>query len=357
MAKPRTRRSGKTNHVIAVLERRIRGGDYLVAPLPTERDLAAELGVSYMTARKAVIALQHRGLLTRGPTGRLALAGQAGSARLAQVAFLAPAYFSADVMRWARALDQVVSGGDCAVKGHFFAHWDDPALLDILERGDGAFLYPSSEPLSPTLERRIREKAQRLVVIDQDWSSLGIPSLCLSPPRFVQSILDHLAARGHNRIACLSTQPHDAAITGRLAQYTMWTAVHGVPVDLIDEPVPPGQDPVIQARNAFARRLAAGKPEFTALFVTTGASAIGAMRACHEAGIKVGRELAICTLNDDGLGEMLVPSLTTQRSLDPAPFLRLGLDWILNRDRPWQGPLVLQPDACEITERESTAGR
>jgi len=337
-----------------VLERRIRGGDYLVAPLPGERELAAELGVSYMTARKAVLLMQQRGLLARGPTGRLILAGQGSAARMAQVAFLAPAHVSADVMRWSRALHLAATARGCAVKAHFFAHWDDPALLDILDRGDGAFLYPSSAPLSPTIERRIRGPARRLVVVDQDWSHLGLPSLCLSLPTFVQDILGHLAAGGHRRIACLNTQPHDAAILARLAQYSLWASQHGMPVELIDEPVAPGEDPLTRARHVIARRLAAGPLGFTALFVTT-ASAIGAMRACHDAGLSIGRDLAVATLNDDGLADLTIPSLTTQRTPDPEPFLRRALDWILApKHRPWPGSLLLRPEVCEIAAREST---
>ena len=40
--------------VMSVIERRIRQGDYLLNPIPGERKIAEETGVSHMTARKAV---------------------------------------------------------------------------------------------------------------------------------------------------------------------------------------------------------------------------------------------------------------------------------------------------------------
>lgn len=348
------RRSGKAADVIAILERRLRGGDYLVAPLPSGRELAAELGVSYVTARKAVLALQERGLLERGPTGRLALAGKRGGGQVAQLAFLAPSFPSLDVMYWRSAIDRLTAGEPCVVKSHFFTHWDDPALRDIIGRSDGAFLYPSSERLPPALERDLRERDRRLVVVDQDWSALGLPSLCMSPAVFVRAMLDHCRERGHQRIACLNTQPHDHAITGRLGEYRRWAADHGMEQLLIDDPVQPGQDPLPQARTAMARILDAGRPAFSALFVTTSSVALMAMRALNAAGLAPGRDIAVCTLNDGGLGELVIPSLTAQAPVDAGPYLKRALDWMLHPERAWRGPLLVQPKACVVAEREST---
>ncbi len=70
-----------------------------------------------------------------------------------------------------------------------------------------------------------------------------------------------------------------------------------------------------------------------------------------------GRDLAVCTLNDDGLGDMLIPSLTSQAAVDPTAYLAIALDWILHPERPWQGPLLVQPERCVVAARESTAAR
>lgn len=57
--------------VIEVIEQRIARGDYLLKNIPGERKLAQEVGVSYMTARKAVLHLIERQVLTRRPNGTL----------------------------------------------------------------------------------------------------------------------------------------------------------------------------------------------------------------------------------------------------------------------------------------------
>ena len=47
----------KYQDVMAVIKQRIREGDYYVDSIPGERRLAEETGVSYMTARRAVLQL------------------------------------------------------------------------------------------------------------------------------------------------------------------------------------------------------------------------------------------------------------------------------------------------------------
>ena len=64
-------RRQKFQKVMSVIEQRIRQGDYVLNPIPGERKIAEETGVSHMTARKAVRGLLERKLLIRRPNGLL----------------------------------------------------------------------------------------------------------------------------------------------------------------------------------------------------------------------------------------------------------------------------------------------
>src|SRR3982750_3464344 len=64
-------RRPKFQRVMSIIERRIRQGDYLLNPIPGERKIAGETGVSHMTARKAVRELLDRKVLIRRPNGSL----------------------------------------------------------------------------------------------------------------------------------------------------------------------------------------------------------------------------------------------------------------------------------------------
>ena len=64
---------GKYLDVANRLSHRILAGDYHFQPVPAERELALEVGVSHLTARKAIQKLLNEGLLCRMENGRLAV--------------------------------------------------------------------------------------------------------------------------------------------------------------------------------------------------------------------------------------------------------------------------------------------
>src|SRR5260370_10910563 len=97
----------KYSQFAGVLEKRIRRGDYALGGLPTEQRLAEEIGVSRMTARRALLHLMDKGLLMRKPHGKLAIQRDherpGGAPRLA---FLAPAFSSPEFETWRFAVER-----------------------------------------------------------------------------------------------------------------------------------------------------------------------------------------------------------------------------------------------------------
>src|SRR5689334_14526142 len=91
-------RRQKFQHVMSVIERRIRQGDYLLNPIPGERKIAEETGVSHMTARKAVRGLLDRNVLIRRPNGSLDInpgfQSDSGGGGASHFILLYPAYAS-----------------------------------------------------------------------------------------------------------------------------------------------------------------------------------------------------------------------------------------------------------------------
>lgn len=343
--------AGKAARIASILSRRIAQGDYLNADLPSERVLAEQEGVSYMTARKAVQDLIGAGLLARTAAGRLVVDRSAPPAvRPLQIAWIASAFPSQDIQNWQLAVERCLAERGAAAKAIPFAHWDDPGLRHALERCDGAFLYPLAEDLPPAVQDLLR--ARRVVVLDQDYAALGLPSIRLSPVEAIDDLLDHLAALGHRDIACLNVQPRDRAIAARIARWRAWCDRRGAGGRLIDRPVRMHEQPAPTAAAALRE----GAIGASAIFATTMAGAMGACRALHDRGLAVGRDVAVCTLNDEGLGTVTVPSITAAAPPDPAPWLRACIDWMSDAQRPaWQGPMLMQPERRVIAVRESTA--
>lgn len=338
------------------IRKRVRKGDYSLGGIPAERQLAEEVGVSYMTLRRALRELVDEGTLVRQPNGRLAV-GRLTQGGPLQLAFLAPTYNSPAIEQWLVALDSLARSRQGVVRPILYMHWDDPVVQEALDAFDGVFLVPIPETLPAKVEERLRT-ARRLVVLDQDLSALGIPSVQLFPPVFVQRLLDHLSELGHRRIDCLAVHPTDPAadpvIQDRIGQWTVWRAAHGVEGHFHSAPVPLHTAPFDVARRALARSLEDGSFKATALFCPTAPAAMGALRALHDRGIRPGRDVSVCTVNGEGMGDVLTPSLTALESPDPTPYLTVCADWIGSEGREWQGPLLLQPAEVPLVVREST---
>ena len=344
----------KYSVVADLLRTRIARGDYALNTLPAERQLAAETGVSYMTARRAVKELLTDGWIVRAPNGRLEIGrNKTSTGAPRQIAVLAPTFNSPNIEIWRMAIDKVVRARGWTMRPVLFVHWDDPLLLDALKGFSATFLIPVSAPVPPRVLERLR-KAPRLIVVDADWSAEGFVSVQLFPPVFVQRLLDHFAELGHRRIGCLNSQPHNAVILERIGQWRIWSAAHGLNGTLWDQPVAAGTSPFPAAYEAVRNAIEARQFDVTALLCTTAPAAVGAMRAMHEKGIKPGRDVAVGVVNGEGYAQFLAPSVTALEPCDPSPYVAACLDWVENSDAPWAGPLLLQPKEVPLVIRETS---
>lgn len=348
----------KYNQLSDLLRRRILNGDYAIKGLPAERQLALEHGVAHMTARRVLLNLQEEGILVRGVNGRLEInRATPASADALQIAFLAPLFNSHAIDRWSEALEAATESFGGRLRRFHYRHWEDPMILESLKGFDGRFILPCSEVMPPQIIEQLLAVKQKspVVMLSDDLSGFGIPSISHIPPTFVQKLLRHLEAQGHERIACLNVQPHDKIIEARIAQWRNWTAARRLPATLIDDPVKSFQDPFPRAYEVMCRLLAEKAFTSSALFCTTYAAAVGAMRALHEHRLRPGIDVAIGLVDGEGQAAYQIPSLTALEPPDVVPQLTVCLQWIARGGGDWQGQLLLQPEDVPLVVRESTS--
>lgn len=343
----------KVDRVIALLESRIRQGDYALRTIPPDGLLAEEVGVSRMTARKAVLHLMDKGLLIRQANGRVAVNSSEGNGdRVMQVGFLVPGEISPEIQRWRSAVELAATRQKARVRTITFYHWDDPAVLDASTKLDGLFLVPPAERIPSPIAERLRNGRARVVALDADLSEHGIRSVDLVRPSSVQALLDHLAGLGHRKIACLNTQPLDAVVAERIGQWDLWRAAQNIEGTLIDEPEPSYGRPIERALAVVGACLDAGTLDATALLGITLPAAMGAMRAMYQRGLTPGKDLSVCAANDEGLAAYLCPSLTAVQMPDPLPYLTVAMEWMAGKQLI--GPLLSRPDDVSLFVGEST---
>jgi DNA-binding LacI/PurR family transcriptional regulator len=337
-----------------LIEKRITYADHIIDGIPSERKLAEELGLSRTTVRKAVQHLMDQGALKRQGNGRLEVALSSGKPRPKTIGFIAPVGTSSNRDEWRESISGVVCSfaeeHSIVLRSVNYGHWADPVIQEALSNFDGAFFMTDSENIPKWLLTKIKESNCRLISLDKDYTNVGIPSILLFPPAAEQKLFDYLYRLGHRRIDCLNTQVMDAVIQNRISVWSDYNDAKKISGQLHSRTM---SKPVESAYQLVRDALQEGRSLAPALFCTTGPTAIGAMRAFHEAGIRIGNDVSVCAINSEGLGRYLLRSLTALEAPPRAIYLRRALSWALS-DKDWQGPMLVQPEDVPLFEGQST---
>ena len=191
------------------------------------------------------------------------------------------------------------------------------------------------------------------VAIPGHLENEGVTNIRLDHRHAAELALKHLTELGHKKIAFLKGNPESADALPR------WQAVEEVAHKLGLE-LDPELVIQIDARDStpnlgypFGKKLIAKKRPFTALFAYNDISAIGAIRAFQETGLRVPEDISVVGFDDIAAAAFHYPSLTTIRQ----PLHKMGklaVDMLVGRiehKREIEREIAVQP---EIVVREST---
>ena len=249
----------------------------------------------------------------------------------------------------------IVSGIETRLReSNFFfltvVHRHDPKLLQsysqlLASRGvEGLITIDTSiaeEPTLPTVAVAGHQKME------------NVTNIILDHRRAAELALGHLKELGHERIAFLRGQPKSSDTASR------WEAIQEVVreygIQIFPELVLQLEEMDItpEVGYPYGKALIARNVPFTALFAYNDNSAIGAMRAFQEAGLRVPDDISVVGFDDISTASFSIPPLTTVRQ----PLLRMGriaaetlLDRIENR-AAFIPEIAVQP---ELIIRKST---
>ena len=175
----------------------------------------------------------------------------------------------------------------------------------LLERGVEGFVTVDTSLQEPPLLPTVCVAGHRALE--------GVTNIVLDQERGARVALEHLHRLGHRKIAFMKGQPFSSDSEDR------WQAVCRVAQDLgltmdpdlivhleVDDPSP-------QLGYPYAKELLARKKPFTALFAYNDISAIGAIRAMQEEGLRVPQDISVMGFDDIQWAAFNTPSLTTVR--------------------------------------------
>lgn len=340
--------------IASLLERRIQKGDYALTGIPAERDLADDIGVSRVTLRKALDDLERKGLLERASNRRLVLSPNARSkVGGMQIAFvspsIAPKSFSPDIQLWLAAVEGVARQRGDRVRVINYHHWDDPALTESIRAFDGVFLVTSSEPI-PAWTAELLTEANSVVALSEDLTHFDMPSIVLFPPQQIDTMMERLQRLGHRRVDCINIQGHNTITQARIDAWGNWLRSEEVGGNLVDDPCSVDEN-IFEAGLDVARKwIQEIDEQTTAVLCVTLPAAMGVIRAAAEAGISIGDQLSVCTVDCEGIGKFFNPPIASFERPDPVEFMNACVDWFAQDGTvdDWKGPLLLEPKKLKI---------
>src|SRR6202167_777254 len=181
----------------------------------------------------------------------------------------------------------------------------------------------------------------------------GVTNIVLDHVRAATLALNHLAGMGHKRIAFMKGHPLSSDSKDRWKAICEVAQQIGLKIDSELTVQIDIEDPTPQLGYPFAKQLLARNKPFTALFAYNDISAIGAIRALQERGLRVPQDVSVMGFDDIPGAAFNTPSLTTVRQ----PLARMGqvaAETLLERiggrnDYPTE--IAIEP---EFVVREST---
>jgi DNA-binding LacI/PurR family transcriptional regulator len=294
-------------------------------------------------------------VLIRRPNGRLVINLHRGRSAV-RAAFLAPAFASPFIRQIRLAIERQSHIMGLPVRSIDFAHYDDPIIGETLSHFDQVFVQGISTDAPNRVRKHITRAGCKAVAIETSLAEWGVPSLVLFPPDASRVLFDHLVERGHKRIDCLNTLPLVPGIEARIRYWRQWIDEHGIEGTLYNEPVQYYKSPMRWAHERVTALAKQGHLRRGAVFFTGETSGIGATRALLEAGVKVGRDVATCSLGGDGFYEFLNPTMTVVEMPRPEPYLKKYLEWMKSSSKSWRGAVLTTPRKPSLYVGESTGG-
>jgi LacI family transcriptional regulator len=174
------------------------------------------------------------------------------------------------------------------------------------QRVDGIILAPSADPQRRAV-RYLADHKVPCVLVDRLLDDEDLDQVGITNRLSMETLVEHLIARGHRRIGYLAGQPDFATTRERLEGYRAAMGKHGLAID--SEIVHTGNPTVDAARDA-ARAILGLADRPTAIATGNNLATIGAMQAIRAAGLRVPEDIAIAGIDDFEWADCFEPRLT-----------------------------------------------
>ncbi len=319
--------------------------------IPPEPEIAKQLGVSRMTANRALSELAQEGWLTRRKGMGTFVDSEPVAAANVRILLHEDPIGSLDDYYFGRLLAYL--SARLGEKGHQVAtaRWDDDDPESLTTGCDLAvFINPRADAM-----RRLTEVLPRsAIALGATWLGVQAPSVDSDNFAGVAIAYSHLARLGHRRIAFVGACPKDSNTVDRVSAYRVVARVNN------DEAF--GEKlivfPVARTFEADERvavsKILTESPRPTAVIAAGPHVAMLVLAEAARAGLRVPDDLSIVAYDDPPFLSLTHPAMTTvNQPLDQlAEAAVRAIQALIEPGQPDVDSIALEP---ELIVRESTA--
>jgi GntR family transcriptional regulator, arabinose operon transcriptional repressor len=289
--------------------------------LPPEVELADQLRVSRGTVRQALEILVQQGLLQRAPKrGTIVVVPEArpGPQLIGLIVPFLHDAFTTDILRGAEgtlrrqgySLIFCDSEGDLAVERNQIERLKH-------ENVSGLILFPNAVADEPTMLRQTLPPGFPLVLIDRQLPDITTDTVLVDNIGGAQTVVSHLLALGHRRIACITPFGRPKSVEARIQGYEQALHEAGIlPLAAISlaRPLPAsdnGAPSFSPEALAPIEHLLSVADRPTALFCINDFIALGVMRHILARGLRIPDDIALAGFDDIPIALHMPVPLTT----------------------------------------------
>jgi LacI family transcriptional regulator len=193
--------------------------------------------------------------------------------------------------------------------------WQDRVVTSLPKRQvDGLVIIPTGLCLTPEDLYRISQFNIPTVLIGRVLR--GVTFDCVEPDNEIggELVAEHLIKLGHSKLAMLLAEPAGVSTESRIKGFHRIAENAGIKeITVIDCQTKPGENAALKAYEVLQKIIDKNGCFFTGLFVMSDGSALGALKALHDAGILIPKEVSVVGFDDIPESQLYYPALTTVR--------------------------------------------
>lgn len=278
------------------------------SPAGSIRKLMRRYETSQLSITRVLGRLEREGVLERHPDGTLFLRGETSHDKK-RIGLLIPDWPSASFTEVEEKIRRGGHNRDLLV--HRISYPISYSFRQLESTGFDAFLLIPDGMLTPEDVYYIGSCPIPLVIMGFLFEDIALNCVASSPLQNGIKAASYLFGKGHRNLAMLISEPTSSVIHGRKNGFLTFTGAAGCRVEVIDCRVEHGENSQSKTRDVLSDYLQKKKPEFTAIYALSDATAMSAICALNEFGYKVPDDISVIGADGAQQGEFFIPALTT----------------------------------------------